>query len=305
MRHWLWWTALLAAGRLAAQDQGVQRGVVVQPESVTVGDPFRVVVRIRAPLGSILEFPESPDTSFKVEPLDRVAITPSADSSVVEQTAVYRLAAWDIGRRPLRFPEVLVRRGEQVQRIQVGRDLAVTVVSVLPADSSERVPRPPRPVYEFGLPWWVWLVVALSAAALAGLFWWWWRRRGALPPPRQADPYTEALLAFERIDSLGLAASGEGGQHVALMVDVLRTYMARVIPAAKVSHTSNELVTVCRGEPRVPAVRLQRVLHDADLVKFARHRATASRATEFGAECRALVVTIHEAGQPKVEAKAA
>lgn len=302
----VWYAVAVAccAHLAEAQESGVQRGVSVQPESVTVGDPFRVVIRVRAPRGSVLEFPESPDTTFKVEPLDRVAVTPSADTSVVEQSAVYRLAAWDVGRRPLRFPDVLVRSGDQVQRVAFGSDLAVTVVSVLPADSAERVPRPPRPVYEFGIPWWVWVVVALVAAALAGLFWWWWRRRKA-PPPRIVDPYADALLAFDRVEALGLAAAGEGGQHVALMVDVMRLYLSRVVPVATISRTSTELVSACRSEPRVPLTRLQKLLHDADLVKFARHRATPSRATELADECRAVVAAVHQAAQPVPEARAA
>lgn len=291
--------ALVWGSVARAQDLGVQRGVLVQPESVTVGDPFRVVVRIRAPRGTVLEFPESPDTSFKVEPLDKVVVTPGTDSTFVEQSAVYRLAAWDVGRLPLRFPEIIATRGDSVQRIGVGRDLAIQVVSVLPADSAERVPRPVRPVYEFGLPWWVWLLVALGAVALGALLWWWWRRRTERRPVPVADPYGEALRAFGHVESLGLAVAGEGGQHVALMAEVLRTYLARMVPPARLSHTSSEVVQACRGVPEVPAVRLQRLLHEVDLVKFARLRATEARATEIGAECRAVVDAVHAARQPQ------
>jgi hypothetical protein len=296
------WCGLLAcswATLAGAQDLGVQRGVLIQPESVTVGDPFRVVVRLRAPRGTVLEFPESPDTAFKVEPLDKVVVTPGTDSSVVEQTAVYRLAAWDVGRLPLRFPDILATRGDTVQRIGVGRDLAVTVVTVLPADSTERVPKPVRSVYEFGLPWWLWFLVALAALALGALLWWWWRRRNERRPVPVADPYGEALRAFEHIDSLGLPAAGEGGQHVALMTEVVRTYLARVAPVARLSLTSSELVHVCRGVHEVPLVRLQRLLHDADLVKFAGQRAAATRANEFGLECRAIVDAVHQGRQPQ------
>ena len=83
------WLASVAG----AQEGAIQRGVVVQPESVTVGDPFRVVVRVRAPLGSVINFPAGPDTADKVEPLDRVVVVQSEDSTAVEQTATWRLAA--------------------------------------------------------------------------------------------------------------------------------------------------------------------------------------------------------------------
>jgi hypothetical protein len=119
--------AFVLASTAGAQQGSIQRGVVVQPESVTVGDPFRVVIRVRAPLGSVIEFPAAPDSSEKVEPLDRVVVAPGTDSTAVEQTATWRLAAWDVGRRMLRFPDILVRQGNQVRRLEVGRDLSVEV----------------------------------------------------------------------------------------------------------------------------------------------------------------------------------
>jgi hypothetical protein len=286
--------------------QTVQRGVTVAPDSVTVGDPFRVVIRIRAPLGSVIEFPASPDTSTRVAPLDSVLITDASDSLTVDQSATYRLAAWDVGARALRFPEVLVRSagGQEVRRVAVGNDLSVMVVSVLPADSSERVPKPLRPVYEFGLPWWWWLVVAAIAALVGGLLLWWWRRRPARVVP-VLDPYTEAVRAFDRIDGLQLVAAGEGGQHVALMTDVLRTYLSRVVPSAKTSLTTHELLHALRTASRVPRSRLQALLHEADLVKFARHRLSEGRAESLGAEARAMVEAIHVVEEASVPAKAA
>ena len=295
---------LLAAAEVAAQDVPVQRGVVIQPESVTVGDPFRVVIRIRAPQGTVLDFPESPDTTTGVEPLDRVVVTPGADSGVVEQTATYRLAAWDVGRLPIRFPDILVRSSAGDRRIAVGRDLFVEVVSVLPADTALRVPRPVRPVFQFGIPWWYWLIVAAAAAILGALFWWWWRRR-----PRRAeapgDPYEDAMRAFDRVDALGLVAAGEPGHHLALTADVVRTYLARSTVAARQSLTTSELAIALRGDATIPLPRLLRVLHDVDLVKFARFRVTAAKTVELGGECRALVEAIHTARQPATEPKAA
>ncbi|MGQ0647625.1 MAG: DUF4381 family protein [Gemmatimonadaceae bacterium] len=289
--------ASLAAISAGAQPSPLQRGVIVQPESVTVGDPFRVIVRVRAPKGTVLEFPESPDTSTKVEPLDRVVVSLGADTTAVEQTATYRLAAWDTGRLPIRFPDILARSSDGLRRLAVGADLAIEVQSVLPADSAQRVPKPVRPVFGFGVPWWYWLIVAAAAIILGGLFWWWWRRRpraGAAP----GDPYEEALGEFERVALLGLLTAGEYGHYLALMSEVLRTYLARTTPPARTSLTTSELAVALRGESTVPLPRLLRVLHDIDLVKFARHPVGEARAGELGEECRALVEAIHQARQP-------
>lgn len=305
MRRALLLAALaLVAPAASAQDVPVQRGVTVQPESVTVGDPFRVTIRIRAPKGTVLEFPQGPDTTTGVEPLDRVLVTPGTDTSVVDHTATYRLAAWDVGRLPIRFDDVLLKVNGRERRIGVGTDLAIEVTSVLPADSALRVPKPVRPVYEFGVPWWYWLIVALLAAAIATLLWWWWRRRRN-PAAIRRDPYEEAVLAFDHADSLGLIAAGEAGHHLALVAEVLRVYLSRVVPAARISWTTSELAVALRGESLVPLPRLARVLHDIDLVKFARQPISEARAKELTAETRGIVDAVHQAEQAAQVARAA
>lgn len=297
--------ALALVGAAAgAQSAPIQRGVVIEPDTVTVGDPFRVVVRVRAPRGATIEFPSGPDTAEKVEALDPVLITEAGDTTAVEQTATYRLAAWDVGRRLLRFPDIQIREGNQVRRVAIGAQLAVTVASVLPQDSTLHVPKPARAVFTFGPPWWWWLLVALAALAIAFLVWWWWQRRQR-PAVEIADPHEEALAAFARIDALGLLGAGEIGQHAALHADVVRTYLSRVIPPARTALTTTELLQVLRGEDRVSLSRLHRLLHEADLVKFAAETIPASRALELGREARDLVDAVHEAMHPPIDQRAA
>jgi hypothetical protein len=285
--------AVVLTRAVTAQPALIQRGVAVTPESVTVGDPFRVSVRVRAPRGATIEFPSRPDSGTGVDPLDPVDVALSSDSTVVEQTATYRVAAWDVGTLPIRFADILVRDGPTVRRVRVG-DVKVQVVSVLPADSALRVPKPPRTVFEFGLPWWVWGLAILAAAILlAPILWLVRRRRTARQAP--PDPYLEALREFDRVEGLGLVGAGERGQYVSVVTDILRTYLSRVIESARTSRTTSELSMTLRGDPRVPLAPLMQVLHDADLVKFARHPVSDEEAVACGRESRAIVDGVHEA----------
>src|ERR1700679_4286520 len=97
-----------------AQDS-VQLGVRVQPDTVTVGEPFRVIVRVRAQRGARIEFPLGPDTTGPVQSLDTRVVTDAPDTAATEATAIYRLAAWDVGRRPVGIPPVAIRRGDQTR----------------------------------------------------------------------------------------------------------------------------------------------------------------------------------------------
>lgn len=305
--------ALAAAGaRAGAQAPppaspfgGVRVGVELAPDTVTVGTPFVVSVRVRAPLGTEVVFPAGPDTTGVVQPLDPRAVTSTGDTAAVDQTARYRLAAWDVGPQPITLGVVEVRAGGEARQVTL-QPLTVHVASVLPADSAERVPKGARPIYTFGRPWWIPWLIALLAAAIVGLLLWWWlrRRRRAAPVP-VLDPYAEAERRFEQIEALHLVEAGERGRHVALAVEVVREYLARRLPAAAASLTSRELLHALAREPRVPTDRLATLLHEADLVKFARRPVTADRARELGRESRAIVQAVHAAvDAPAAEAAA-
>jgi hypothetical protein len=272
----------------------VQMGFAVEPDTVTVGDPFRLTVRIRAPQGASVTFPAGPDSGATVEALDPRQEREGTDSTSLDVIATWRLAAWDTGDQPLRMRDVVVNIDGRERRVAL-TSLSVHVRSVLPADTTQRVPKPQRALFEFGVPWWYWLLAALAAIGLIGLFWWWWRRRRKRKAGEVEDPYADAESEFERVERLGLVEAGERGRYVALMVDVMRTYLARRIAAAHPSLTTNELLIGVRENNTVPVNRLALVLADADLVKFARRATTAERARELGTEARGIVAAVHAA----------
>jgi hypothetical protein len=286
----------------------VRAGITVTPDTVTVGDPFVVQVRVAAPAGATVEFPTAPDSAGAVALLDppRESAQQAPDGSV-DVTATYRAAAWDVGALPLGLGDVVVRTGGVERRLPLGA-LRVTVRSVLPEDSTRRVPKPVRaPVPDPGL-WWLPLALAaaLVLALIALLVWlarrWWRRGRGAVP----ADvAYRAAVAAFERLDRLRLVEAGEGGRHVALATDILRDYLAARRPAADRSHTSGELLGALARDPDVPLDRLGALLATADLVKFAGVRVGADRATAGGSEARAIVDATEQAVRAREAAEAA
>ena len=172
----------------------------------------------------------------------------------------------------------------------------MVVQSVLPADTSApRDPKPARALFDPEIPWsrrWLPYVVA-ALLALALLYWLWRRRRGATAAVA-ADPFAEAEAGFARVDRLGLLEAGERGRYVALVVEVLRDYLARRVPEAAVSLTSSELVAALRTSPAVPVPRLAPLLAEADLVKFARLPVSTERAAALAREARGVVSATEE-----------
>jgi len=295
---------LLSASLAGAQQIAVKAGVTVAPDSVRIGDPFRISVGVRAPVGASIEFPRVLDSTATVQSLDPVTVRTSADTTAVEQYAEYRVAAWDVGKQPIRLEDVLVRLNGQTRRVPIA-GYSVFVRSVLPKDSAQRVPKPPRALFEPNpFPWWIWVLIA---AAIIGLILWWMRRRRRKKPALAivVDPYERAEAEFQRIEALGLIDAGERGRYVALMVEVLRDYLSARYAEASLALTSTELERAVGHLPHVPQDRLVRALTDADLIKFARRPVSGERARELGREARAIVGIEHRASQPPAEQKVA
>lgn len=300
---------LLPAALTAQQPQvRVQAGVSISRDTVTVGEPFEVRIRVRAPADARIAFPDNPDTTGTVQARDPRTIVTSDSVQSLDQTATYRLAAWDVGMQPVRIGNVTVASPSATNDDERPVTLAtvqVFVRSVLPADSAQRVPKPARPLWEVpAFPWWI-LLALLAAIAIALGIWWWVKRRRQPKPAVPVDPYVRAQKEFTRLEAMGLVDAGERTRFVALVVEVLRDYMAARYPEASLALTSRELVTIARRHPHVPAEPLSRVLHEADLAKFAAFALSEDRARGLAREAKSIVEREHAAWVAARDAAAA
>jgi hypothetical protein len=287
---------MTVAASVGAQQFPVKAGVTVAPDSVRIGDPFRLTVGIRAPVGATIEFPRTTDSTGAVQSIDPVSVRTSADTTATEQSADYRVAAWDVGAQPIRLADAIVRYNGAERHIPLsGR---VFVKSVLPADTAQRKPKPPRDVFELNpFPWWLVALIIAAIIAIGLLIWWWIRRRRRPKPEVIVDPFDRAVAEFQRIEALGLLDAGERGRYVTLTVEVVRDYLAARYAEAALSLTSTELTRTVRPFPHVPVDRLIRLLTDADLIKFARRPVSTERAREIGREARIIVNEEHKASR--------
>jgi len=288
--------AFLLQAAATAPQIPVQLGVTVSADTVTVGERFIAVLRVRAPEGATIDFPTTVDSAADsaltgMELIGKPAIQTLPGTGAVTMTAAYRLAAWDVGLQSLSLTDIVVHYNGQTGYVSVA-DRGVFVKSVLPADTTLRVPKPLRPAIEISpFNWLPWLVAlaALAAALIAWRIWVWYRNRKNAP----VDPFTAAQREFDRIDAMKLIQSGDTRRHAALMADVMREYLAARVPEIERSHTSSELLAA--GE-RVHSVanQLGELLWRADLVKFARADISPDDADRLGKSAREVVQTVED-----------
>jgi hypothetical protein len=277
-----------------------QLAVRVVPETVTVGQPFMVSVRVQAPAAAIIRFPTLPDSGDALEALDpRVVV--DAPGANIDRTASYRMSAWDIGVRHPALSAVVVTIGGVEERFEV-RVPPVVVRTLLPADTADRVPKPARePVLSSNELWKLWLLLAALAAVLLG---WWWRRPSAVrPPPAEREAFQVADAAFAALARLALHQAGEPARHVIAHIDVMREYLGRRFPAAHQGQTPAEFARVLAAEPlptrhdKVAAL----LLRDAEL-RFATTSVEPVEADALATEAIRIVREVQEAHDARLRA---
>jgi hypothetical protein len=282
----------------------VRYGVTKSRDTVTVGQPFEIRVRVRAPADAEIRFPDNPDTAGTVQGRDPRTIEVSDTVQFLDLTAVYHVAAWDVGRQPVRIDDVVVTWGAIERRVPLD-SVEVFVQTVLPADSTLRVPKPARPIFEArAFPWWLLALLAAAVATALGV-WWWMRRRRRPRPVVVVDPYVRAMRELNRIEAIGLVDAGERTRFIALVVEVVRDYLAARYPDASLALTSRELVSLMRKHPAVPFEQLSRALHEADLAKFAGFSLSEDRARSLARDIRGIIEHEHRASRPTEQAAAA
>ncbi len=283
--------ALLQAGAIPAPPLVAWS---VEPESVTVAEPFRVIVRVRAPRDVTVVFPAGPDSAQVVEAVDPPATSVGEDSAgMTERRATYRLVAWETGRLTVLLAPVTVGLGRTAQRLDVRPE--ILVASVLPTDSAKTkmAPRPALGVIDSARAWWAWALGAVLAIAALG---WLERRRrtrraARRPPP---PPLAVAEEALTGVDALGLLEAGEPSRYVRLYADALRGYLSARVAGASRAQTTGELVAALRGRA-IPVARVTALLAEADQVQFAHRPVSAARAREVAREVHALLSASDEA----------
>jgi len=264
----VWALALLGAAS-SASAQAVRTAIT--PDTIRVGDPFRAVVRIDLDRGSDAVLPDSLVPTADVENAGKVRMRRDTVAGSLRVVASYPLTAWRPG--PLELPTLsfIVKNAQETRNVSVALP-AITVVSVLPADTAGIEPKPPKDVLGGNRLWWPWLLALAALLALIGALYWWYRKRRkartteiVLP---LVMPRARAIEELDRIAKAGLIEQKEFKRYYTLVAEVLRRYMQTIEGEWRTTLTTDELNRVVKpiAETR-PAVA---VLRQADMVKFAR-----------------------------------
>ncbi len=279
--------------------------VGVSPDTVTVGDRFRVMLRVEAAPGTRVELPARLDSLPVLHPVgpprDR------GDSARGDFAAAYPMVAWRPGALPPLYAPVRVTHADgRAATARVPLRLPF-VRSVLPADTAKVEPRGPHDV--LGPDWdrrlmLVLVLLALLLLAPAGvLVRRWLRKRLARGPAPPVDPRARALASLELARRMRLAEAGEWKPFYSLTSEALRGYLDALSPRWGADLTTEELARALEtpdvddADARVVGA----LLAEADAVKFAGAASTPAAAERHWQQAREWVASFDRPAPPAAD----
>jgi hypothetical protein len=287
-----------------AAPQGEQARPVVaadiHPATVAVGEPFTVRIRVRAPAGAVVRFPDVPDSADAVEALDPRAIEDRSNGDWLDQTATYRFIAWEPGHRVVPIGPVHWEQARGSERLEFS-PLSVEVTTMLPSDTAALQPRAARAPMDAAPAWWRWGLGLLGVLAIAGMAWRAWRRRDAAA--KAPDAFAEAQASFSAVEALSLADAGEPGRAALGYAEVMRAYLARRFPHAGEGSTTPEFVaSLAAHHLPIRPEEVAEVLEAADAVKFAGAAMDDARLARLARSARGVVRDVQTAYEARLAA---
>ena len=268
---------LLRVESVSAQSLPVGVGLTVEPDSVTVGDPFTITLSANHSADYHVMFPRVPAAwgEFEIRSQRPLPTVDNSDGTLTSATEI-EAVLFKPGTHATPSLSVSVRRPDGTVIYKPARPIDVTVVSVLTPDDTEK--RDIRPQVDIPVPAiWPWAAggaATLGLLAVAGGFL--WRRKfmgdSSLPPQPQNPPAEAALAELDRIEALNLPAQARFEEHYILVANCLRQYIKGRfgIPALDLTTWQIKDMLTTRRSRGVDLDGFGQVLDESDLVKFAR-----------------------------------
>ncbi|WP_263785564.1 hypothetical protein [Salinibacter grassmerensis] len=252
--------------------------VRVSADSVKVGERFTLTLAATRAADRDVTFPSvdaGPAVFGDLHPVRRQAVRTRRSSSARRVDSVaYEVTTFALNSA--RVPVLPVRLVSGGDTTVVGSPpRTVPVVSVVGPDA--KALRTPAALAHFPRPAWVWGLLGLFTAAVLGggaYGWWRWRTQDATgtddPEPERA--YEAASAQLRRLERRHPSGHEAAKAFYVDLTEALRVYLVRRVGVPALEQTTAEVVAALRRRPEVQEEtiqRLQAVLEQADLVKFA------------------------------------
>ena len=153
--------------------------------------------------------------------------------------------------------------------------------------------------------WWIYLIVAIVILLIAGIGYYLWKKRkkDTVEELVFSTPIEKAIGLLKLLDKKQLWQKGEIKTYYSELTDIAREYIEEVIEIPAKEYTTSELIASLRKTATQKKLtltkeslsNLERVLRQADLVKFAKSKPLDFEIEEDKKRIEKSIVSLHQA----------
>jgi hypothetical protein len=278
----------VAAADLAATGLVDVRTEVLAPDSITVGERFGVRHVFSYADSLVMAVPgEIAPGTCRIMSL---VWSENESDGRIAKTAAYTMITLDLeeARLPALAVEFYTPSGDTL--IAFADEVVVPVRHLANEGTAAR---PLKAQWTAPRRYWPWIVAATALIAAAVLLWWWLRRRSrreeTAPQKARLPADYVALTELTRVEKMNLLASGEFKLYYSLVTEAVRRYLQDRFGVDAMDRTTTELLDELSDLGR-RVEKLDSLLCEADLVKFAKHVPDVEAGTVAMSSAREIVV---------------
>jgi hypothetical protein len=272
-----------------------------------IGAEFKVTLKTEVDTAIIVKFPSSKNfgmleviESYKIDTVDK--------GSKYELIKKYGLTQFDSGRYVIPKMPVIIN-GKTIFSDSINIEVQNVVVDTLKQkmyDIRDIIP------VETSSSWWIYLLLFLAIIAIGlGIYYFIFKRKKEVKPEVIVfkTPIEKATSLLQSLESKQLWQKGEVKSYYSELTNIARNYIEEEIRIPAMESTTSELIEALRTASKQKKLKLsndtvenlERVLKQADLVKFAKVKPLDFEIEEDKKRISNSIVTIHKSIPEVVE----
>lgn len=280
----------------------------VDSTKIKIGSQFNLTLKVKGTKQTRVAFPETKNIG-QLEVLESYPVDTIKKDAQYEFIKKYGLTQFDSGRYVI--PRIPVLIGNR----QFLSDSAVVEVNNVVVDTLKQKMYDIKPIVEVKDPssnfWWYLLgIVVLGGLGFLG--YWLYKKYKNRPKAEEviyASPIEKATSLLQNLEKKSLLEQGDVKSYYSEMTDITRTYIEETVQIPAMESTTDELLEAMKkasmkkkmGIRQETMETFEKILKNADLVKFAKSKPMDFEITEDRKNIEKIILTIDKALPKEIE----
>lgn len=280
----------------------------VDSTKIKIGSQFNLTLKVKGTKQTRVVFPETKSIG-QLEVLESYPVDTIKKEAQYEFIKKYGLTQFDSGRYVI--PRIPVLIGNR----QFLSDSAVIEVNNVVVDTLKQKMYDIKPIVEVKYPssnfWW-YLLGIIVLGGLGFLGYWLYKKYQNRPKEEEiiyASPIEKATNLLQNLEKKSLLEQGDVKSYYSEMTDITRTYIEETVQIPAMESTTDELLEAMKkasmkkkmGIRQETMEVFEKILKNADLVKFAKSKPMDFEITEDRKNIEKIILTIDKALPKEIE----